>query len=232
MEVFVTNRRRLSIANMVMAFGLSALAGWYAAMMLRTTLAAPAHFKAEPQAASAFAKSFDPLAIARIFRSDLPSVFGAKTSPKAGPTDHDRVSFGGLEQAVLHATSDVAQVSATPGDDGATIDQSIPADQESAGQSGNAEAVAPILRLNPSGQIEIDDFKTLGLDNGTCLEMGYALLDDLGASRKLLEIVGQSKQITIGRICAANGSVIISCRGSQTTFSPRRARPDDNCTRA
>jgi hypothetical protein len=233
--------QRLKIANLLLAFCVSGAGGWYMAMMLRASVATHGFVETRSAAASVFTKAFDPLAIARIFRSDLPSALRSDGQSKTGPNDHERVSFSGLEDAIRQVINGGASpASATNADastpaDAANEDAAAePAALQDAAdsQTGRTVAASPILRLTPAGQIEIGNFKTLNLDSGSCLDLGYALLNDLGAPRSALQIVGQSQQITIGRICASNGSVVISCRAGQTTFSPRRPRPDDSCTRA
>ena len=67
---------------------------------------------------------------------------------------------------------------------------------------------------------------------GDCLNLGYSMLEDTGSPQDLLEVIMASDQITIARICASNGSIMLSCRNDQITVSPRRARPDDKCERA
>ena len=93
---------------------------------------------------------------------------------------------------------------------------------------------APILRKSPqSGKLEIGNFKSLSIvgSPGECLDFGDALLKDAGATNEELEVVTAADEITIVRICAANGSVMITCRGGQIAVSPRKSRPDDQCAR-
>lgn len=91
----------------------------------------------------------------------------------------------------------------------------------------------PILWKNPqSGKLEIGNFKSLSLvgSSDDCLDFGHSLLSDAGSSNSKLDVMISADEITIARICAVNGSVVISCRGGQISVSPRKARPDDNCT--
>ncbi len=100
----------------------------------------------------------------------------------------------------------------------------------------DSEAVSakPILRKNPqSGRLEIGNFKSLSLV-GTpqdCVEFGNSLLNDAGSSSDKIDVLTSVDEITIARICATNGSVIITCRSGQISVSPRRPRPDDRCAR-
>lgn len=92
--------------------------------------------------------------------------------------------------------------------------------------------VEPILRRDPrTGQLHIGNFKSLSFvgDSEECLNMGYAMLGDAKMSNDALDVMASSDSITIAKICAKDGSVIISCRNNQITISPRRSRPDDKC---
>jgi hypothetical protein len=95
--------------------------------------------------------------------------------------------------------------------------------------------IAPILRKDGrTGQLEIGNFKSLSFVGGTseCLDMGYAMLGDTGTSNDLLEVLASTNAITIAKICAKNGSVVLTCRNEQITISPRRSRPDDKCEKS
>lgn len=93
----------------------------------------------------------------------------------------------------------------------------------------------PILQRNPqSGKLEIGNFKSLTVvgSAGECMNFGRSLLSDAKSSDDKLDVVVAADEITIARICAANGSVIITCRGGQVAVSPRKSRPDDRCTQS
>ena len=131
----------------------------------------------------------------------------SKTDFEAGTVD---------EGAMVESTADLALAAGASVDDSETL---------------RAE---PILRKNPqSGKLEIGNFKSLSMvgSPGECLDFGDALLKDAGATNEKLDVVAAVDEITIVRICAANGSVIVTCRGGQIAVSPRKARPDDQCTR-
>ena len=94
-------------------------------------------------------------------------------------------------------------------------------------------SVKPILAKNPqTGRLEIGNFKSLSLVGSPedCLDFGRALLSDAMSSSDKLDIVAAAHEITIARICAVNGSIIITCRAGQIAVSPRKSRPDDHCT--
>ena len=93
----------------------------------------------------------------------------------------------------------------------------------------------PILRIDAaSGLLSIGNFKTLTVSGPqhTCAAFASTMLGDLGASPHKLSVEINNSQISIYKICAVNGSVIITCRGSKIVVSPRQPRPDDQCVRA
>ena len=122
-------------------------------------------------------------------------------------------------------------------DDAATEEESTADLALSAGASvedSETLRAEPILRRSPqSGKLEIGSFKSLSVVGSPedCLNFGNALLRDSGAANEKLDVVTAVHEITIARICAANGSVIITCRGGQISVSPRRSRPDDQCAK-
>ncbi len=92
----------------------------------------------------------------------------------------------------------------------------------------------PILRKSAQGgKLEIGSFKSLSLVGSPedCLSFGDALIRDAGVNDQKVDVVTNVSVITIARICAINGSVIITCRGGQIAVSPRKSRPDDQCER-
>lgn len=96
----------------------------------------------------------------------------------------------------------------------------------------NGQLVSPILVKNVvNGQLSIGNFKSFSVvgNSDECLSVARTMLQDVGISTDQLSIVTASKQITIAKICASNGAVVISCRGQHITMSPRHSRPDDNC---
>lgn len=91
----------------------------------------------------------------------------------------------------------------------------------------------PVLRkAQNKGDVEIGSFTTVSLpgSTGECLETAYTLLEDAGASRDKLKVLAESSAITVARICAANGSLVVTCRMDQITISPRRLKPNESCT--
>jgi hypothetical protein len=92
---------------------------------------------------------------------------------------------------------------------------------------------SPVLRKSTTkGEIEIGSFTTVSLPGSSaeCLDTAYGLLEDAGASRDKLKVLADSNAITVARICAANGSLVVTCRMDQITISPRRLKPNETCT--
>jgi hypothetical protein len=131
----------------------------------------------------------------------------AKTEPETETVD---------ETTTEESTADLALAA------GASVDDS------------EALRISPILRKSPrSGKLEIGSFKSLSLVGSAeeCLSFGDALIRDAGVKDEKVNVVTAASEITIARICAANGSVIITCRDGQIAVSPRKSRPDDQCER-
>lgn len=92
---------------------------------------------------------------------------------------------------------------------------------------------SPVLQSGQkSGEVQIGNFETVSLPGSSseCLDTAYGLLEDAGAPRSKLEVLADSKMITVARICAENGSLVVTCRMDQITISPRRLKPKDACT--
>lgn len=150
-----------------------------------------------------------------------------------------REGKGDLDIPPLEA--DDAEAEAGTGEDApedaetdAAVDETVEEAIEETGPEGaGAQAMGPLLRMNrQSGKLEIGSFETLSLasEPGHCLEMGYTLLGDAGAPEDDLLVLAQSEAITMARICASNGSVVITCRMNRMTISPRRLKPNENCS--
>jgi hypothetical protein len=95
------------------------------------------------------------------------------------------------------------------------------------------EGIPAMLRRKSNG-IEIGNFRSVTMDGAAdeCLNLGYTMLSAAKAKQDLLDVMVANNQITIANICASNGKVVFSCRNGKISISPRRARPDDSCSRA
>jgi hypothetical protein len=166
--------------------------------------------------------SQDPLAVARLSRTDNEILTRGVQSTLKKP---------------LAMTSIPLRMLAEPGDQYASDDPSVQQASYDNGPSALDEQgmrVSPVLRKDPrTGQLTIGNFKSMTMvGNSTeCLNLGYSMLGDTGTSNNMLQVLTDTDEITIARICANNGSVIISCRNEQITVSPRQSRPDDKCSR-
>ena len=192
----------------------------------------------EPPRILSTAKVPDPLAAARLQRTNNELMLSVSRPVHKGALTMTRISLSGVS-VVSESSSDTnaaeigesaQEVSAPPENIADSADAAIASTEEVGGQK-----TEPILRKDRNtGQLEIGNFKPMSVTGrtGDCLNIGYSMLDDTGSSKDLLEVMMASDQITIARICASNGSIVLSCRNDQITVSPRRARPDDKCERA
>jgi hypothetical protein len=150
-------------------------------------------------------------------------------------------------QRLKRSLNQVAETSLEKNDDVPYLDEGVSEAGDAAPEVGDGEAsfdvvgpeasqaqsLSPVLRMNrKSGKLEIGNFETVSLtgDASQCLEMGYTLLGDAGAAQTELKLLAQSRFITMARICASNGSVVITCRSDQVTISPRKMKPNESCT--
>lgn len=169
-------------------------------------------------------KSFDPLAFARLARQD-------RELGRKGVQSSLKESMP-MTEARQPAVPDDVGSAEQPYEMPAPASYDGPADGPETPGAASGAKMAPIVRKDPAtGQLEIGNFKPVTLDGDAaeCLDMGYAMLGDTGTSNDLLEVMTATDSITIAKICAKNGSVVLSCRNQKITISPRRSRPDDNC---
>ena len=128
-------------------------------------------------------------------------------------------------------------------DPNAVASSDAPAEQEQGDGTGEITvgpedpaaqlAKSPVLRKGPkSGDVEIGSFATVSMAGSAseCLDTAYNLLEDAGAARDKLKVLAETRLITVARICASNGSLVVTCRSDQITISPRRLKPNETCT--
>lgn len=154
-----------------------------------------------------------------------------------GPLQITLVPSTAAPEAVADAAPDVAsEVDVAASDAGAAEpDQGDGSGDITVGPEDPAAQLAksPVLHKGQkTGEVEIGSFNTVSLPGPTseCLDTAYGLLDDAGASRDKLKVLADTKMITVARICAANGSLVVTCRSDQITISPRRLKPNETCT--
>ena len=192
----------------------------------------------EPPRILAAAKVPDPLAAARLQRTDNELMLSISRPVHKGALTMSRISLSGVSVVnqssfatnAAEISEPAQEVSAPLENIADTADEAIASTEEGGGQKTD-----PILRKDKNtGQLEIGNFKPMSVTGrtGDCLNLGYSMLDDTGSSKDFLKVMMASDQITIARICASNGSIVLTCRNDQITVSPRRARPDDKCQRA
>ena len=183
----------------------------------------------QPSATLTEPRRSDPLAMSRPWRSD----FEAKASGG---------SFSDHRKGPLALTRILAEPATESAADPQVKTELEIADADAAGPPPFTEPapveetrglrVAPLLRKNQqSGKLEIGSFTSLTFAGGAeeCLEFGHSMLEFANSSPDLLDIQIATDEISVARICAANGSIVITCRSEQITISPRRVRADDQC---
>ncbi|MDE2383169.1 MAG: hypothetical protein KGO53_01005 [Alphaproteobacteria bacterium] len=123
------------------------------------------------------------------------------------------------------------QPAALPDDAVAQDDATI--DPSGIASSGDSAGLGPLLRRTGAGPADYDisRFTTIQMTGGMkeCIGIGQSLLATVGAPKEQFEILVSQSFMTMGRICAANGSILVSCRSNRISISPRRRRPDDGC---
>lgn len=159
----------------------------------------------------------------------------AQAAARSDRGDNELFTRGPQRQ--LKGELQLTAVSATPDAPvAATVAEKSPDEGQQLAELGpegvNTQSMSPLLRRASGGSVEIGNFSTVSMNGeiSECLDIGYGLLDDAGAPRGALKVLAESDAITMARICAANGTIVLTCRGGGVTISPRRPRPDDRCT--
>lgn len=113
-----------------------------------------------------------------------------------------------------------------------TLDGFNPANTAAREAATSGSHSRPILQKEAvSGLLSIGNFKTIKVlgPQYNCADFAETMLRDVGASPHNLSVEMNTAQISIYKICATNGSVVITCRSGNIVVSPRQARPDDHC---
>lgn len=89
-----------------------------------------------------------------------------------------------------------------------------------------------ILRNPITGLVQIGEFSTFTIrsDQQKCETFREILLNKVDGNERSFNVIADTGFIYIARLCAQNGSVILSCRNGQMTLSTRKPRPDDKCS--
>ena len=211
------------------------LVGLFVSGMDRETLRPLMDFL-RPHNISPAAMTQDPLAAARLLRSDNEMLSSKLQPARKGELTMTRISLSGI--SVVNKSGFVAsgiENDEMAGANSGPVEVAAEIDTTPATEQVLGLKISPILRKDKNtGQLEIGNFKPMSLVGGTdeCLNIGYSMLGDTGSSNDLLDVLTTSDEITVAKICANNGSIVISCRSDQITVSPRRSRPDDKCQRS
>jgi hypothetical protein len=193
-------------------------------------------FYTERVAQTVIDQNSDPAAVARLRRSDRlfagamvltnePAKASFETAAEAAvdePISAAPVSAGG-EEAIADIGEDLLP-SENYGDGNSVSGVEIP--------EKTGKRVLPSLYYDAAKrQRVIGNFQTRSFpgESETCAEIGQSMAKDDSGNSSALQTLADTGAITVLKICAANGSVIISCRAGQVTISPRQARPDDKC---
>jgi hypothetical protein len=97
---------------------------------------------------------------------------------------------------------------------------------------GLPEGVAPMLQVDSQTRaVKIGNYSSVTIDGdpSECTALGHSLLSNAGDNNGSLEVLVETNEIVMARICASNGTVILTCRQNKITISPRKARPSDAC---
>ncbi len=69
------------------------------------------------------------------------------------------------------------------------------------------------------------------MDHDTCRKFPSVFLKDYELPRGTIETLADNMVIVQKRICASNGSIMVTCYQNETTLSMRRSRPNDGCSK-
>lgn len=198
-----------------------------------------ARFVPPPVEQALAAKSADPLASSRRELQDNELLTSGPQRQLKGPLQFTMVPSTPPEtppesataEASADVSGDMASADAAPGEQ----DQGDGAGDITVGPEDPAAPLSrsPVLRKGQkNGNLEIGSFATVSMPGSAseCLDTAYSLLEDAGAARDKLKVLAETKMITVARICAENGSLVVTCRSDQITISPRRLKPNETCT--
>lgn len=134
------------------------------------------------------------------------------------------------------------QEAETPVEDAAVPEITIPFDPHVVAPSQAGDAVPrskpPIkVRGRPidialrKGRLFLNRFHTFAVQmpHGECRKFPEFITADYNLPRRAIDTLSDNMMIIQKRICAANGSVVVTCYLNEATISLRRARPDDGC---
>ena len=102
--------------------------------------------------------------------------------------------------------------------------------RKSAKPSGTRRAISISKR---KGKLVLNRFHTLKLnmEHDACRKFPTEFLADYKLPNNAVETLADNMIIIQRRICASNGSIMVTCYHNEATLSMRQARPDDGCSR-
>ena len=83
-----------------------------------------------------------------------------------------------------------------------------------------------------NGKLRINRFHTVKFDlpHRECRRFPRIIMTDYKLPREALYTLADNLAIIQKRLCASNGSIMVTCYQGQATVSMRRSRPDDGCS--
>jgi hypothetical protein len=80
-------------------------------------------------------------------------------------------------------------------------------------------------------RVRIGNFSPITLDGDAeeCVAVGTSMVASAGGAEDLLDVMAADDRITVAKICAENGSIILMCRGGKFSINPRKPHPTDGC---
>lgn len=194
----------------------------------------------------AIRKDYEILALAALFQLVLLAAFlagwvmqdelqarvhpeAAQSQPAPPPPGTAAVSKGDMAASVVQMSAPPPPPAVTELTTGSLAPEAP--DIVSGPEEEGTATVGALLTMDGAGKLRIGNYEPVTLEGSAeqCLGMGRMLLTDAGAREDELEVMARSKAITVARICAVNGSVVITCRRNQITISPRQLKPNESC---
>ena len=108
-----------------------------------------------------------------------------------------------------------------------------------------AQATNPLPRTNPpttnrnkkigiamrQGRLVLTRYHTMRLDmpHKECRKFPEFMISGYGLPKRMVHTLADNMMIVQKRLCARNGSVVVTCYQNKATISLRQAKPDDGC---
>lgn len=195
---------------------------------------APLHV-ARPMQAENFTTigwTHDPLALTRMYRDNRLLSYVDFVVNRSTKQPYVEWEAAAIEPA--GASADPAIVETSSGEDTAlaSLDGATGEGGPETPPARDGVSKLPSLYFDAAARKQvIGNFETRSFPGGhaSCTEIAQSMAADARAGQDSLRVLGDTEEIKVIRICAANGNVVITCRNGRITVSPRRPRPDDGC---